>query len=66
MGRHHVHLSKDMETAARVGGRRGRPVVLVVEAARMASHGHRFYETGNGVWLVGRRAAGLPVAGARP
>ena len=33
--RHHVHLSADRETAARVGQRRGRPVVLVVEAERM-------------------------------
>jgi putative RNA 2'-phosphotransferase len=66
MGRHHVHLSKDWETAARVGGRRGRPVVLVVQAARMASHGHRFYETGNGVWLVDAVPPGYLSAGARP
>jgi putative RNA 2'-phosphotransferase len=52
MGRHHVHLSKDAETATRVGARRGRPVVLEVHAARMASDGHAFYETDNGVWLV--------------
>ncbi len=34
--RHHVHLSTDRETAARVGQRRGRPVVLVVEAGAHA------------------------------
>jgi putative RNA 2'-phosphotransferase len=52
MGRHHVHLSKDADTASRVGARRGVPVVLEVDAARMASDGHAFYETDNGVWLV--------------
>ena len=53
-GRHHVHLSPDVTTARRVGARRGRPVVLVVDAAGMAAHGHVFTVTGNGVWLVDR------------
>ena len=26
--RHHVHLSKDVETARKVGARRGKPVIL--------------------------------------
>lgn len=52
MGRHHVHLSSDVHTATRVGARRGRPVVLVVQAGRMAADGCAFYETDNGVWLV--------------
>ena len=52
MGRHHVHLSEDVRTATRVGGRRGRPVVLVVQAARMSADGHEFFRTDNGVWLV--------------
>jgi len=52
MGRHHVHLSTDRVTAARVGARRGTAVVLVLDAARMVSDGHHFYETDNGVWLV--------------
>jgi putative RNA 2'-phosphotransferase len=51
-GRHHVHLSPDVETAERVGRRHGRPVVLRVAAARMAADGHRFYVTANGVWLT--------------
>ena len=51
--RHHVHLSADRETAARVGQRRGRPVVLVVEAGRMRGDGHAFYKSENGVWLTG-------------
>ncbi|GGF08123.1 RNA 2'-phosphotransferase [Hymenobacter cavernae] len=52
MSRHHVHLSPDVETAQRVGGRRGKPVVLVVDAAALHKAGAVFYESGNGVWLV--------------
>jgi putative RNA 2'-phosphotransferase len=50
--RQHVHLSADHETAQRVGQRRGQPVVLLVEAERMARAGHFFYRSENGVWLV--------------
>jgi len=50
--RHHVHLSADEDTAKRVGGRRGVPVVLVVRAGEMARAGHLFYRSDNGVWLV--------------
>jgi putative RNA 2'-phosphotransferase len=52
MGRHHVHLSADAETATRVGARHGKPVVLEVAAARMAAAGHDFFVTANGVWLI--------------
>jgi len=52
MKRHHVHLSPDEETARRVGARRGRPVILAVDAAGLHAAGHVFYESGNGVWLV--------------
>jgi putative RNA 2'-phosphotransferase len=52
-GRRHVHLSADRQTARTVGQRRGRPVVLVVEAARMHGDGHQFYLSENGVWLTG-------------
>jgi putative RNA 2'-phosphotransferase len=51
-GRHHVHLSPDVETAVRVGRRHGPPVVLDVAAGRMAAAGHTFYVSDNGVWLV--------------
>jgi putative RNA 2'-phosphotransferase len=54
MGRHHVHLSPDPATARTVGARRGRPVVLLVDAAGMAAAGHRFWRSANGVWLVER------------
>lgn len=52
MGRHHVHLSPDAETARRVGARRGRPVVLQVLAGDLARTGAPFFLTGNGVWLT--------------
>jgi putative RNA 2'-phosphotransferase len=54
MRRHHVHLSATVETATRVGARRGKPVVLRVDAARMAADGYRFFISANGVWLVDR------------
>jgi len=52
MARHHVHLSRDVETATTVASRRGRPVVLRVDAAAMAREGHLFFVTPNGVWLT--------------
>lgn len=52
MNRHHVHLSGDIETASKVGQRRGKPVILHIDAGRMANSGARFLLTGNGVWLT--------------
>jgi putative RNA 2'-phosphotransferase len=52
MDRHHVHLSGDEGTARKVGARRGKPVILVVDAAAMRRDGHTFYRSANGVWLV--------------
>ncbi|MBN9521915.1 RNA 2'-phosphotransferase [bacterium] len=52
MARHHVHLSPDTATAARVGSRHGRLVVLSVDAAAMHDAGHVFFRSVNGVWLV--------------
>ena len=52
MGRHHVHLSVDLPTARTVGARRGRPVILRIDAARMHADGHAFYLSANGVWLT--------------
>ncbi len=52
MGRHHVHLSPDKVTATVVGRRRGRPVVLAVNARAMWCDGWEFYRSGNDVWLV--------------
>ena len=50
--RNHVHLSADAETAERVGRRRGRPIVLTIDAAAMQRAGHVFYVSENGVWLT--------------
>ncbi len=50
--RHHVHLSGDIETATKVGSRRGKPVLLEVAAKRMHRAGHSFYQSRNGVWLT--------------
>ena len=52
MARHHVHLSTDVDTARRVGSRRGDPVILQVSAAEMAAGGTAFFLSENGVWLV--------------
>ncbi|MFF5961783.1 RNA 2'-phosphotransferase [Streptomyces luteogriseus] len=52
MNRHAVHLSPDRETATRVGARRGRPVVLAVDAGAMHRDGHVFHVSANGVWLT--------------
>jgi putative RNA 2'-phosphotransferase len=52
--RHHVHLSAEMSTAATVGTRHGKPVVLAVDAAAMRRAGHVFYRSANGVWLTER------------
>lgn len=50
--RHHVHLSADLATARTVGGRRGKPVILRIDAATMHADGHCFYCSENGVWLT--------------
>lgn len=52
MGRNHVHLCSSPGEARQVGARRGRPVVLEIDAAGMAKAGHRFFLSDNGVWLV--------------
>lgn len=52
MGRHDVHLSSDVDTAERVGSRRGKPIVLTVQAEAMYQAGHEFRLSDNGVWLV--------------
>jgi putative RNA 2'-phosphotransferase len=52
MNRHDVHLSADRETATRVGARRGRPVVLSVDAGAMHRDGYVFQVSANGVWLT--------------
>lgn len=50
--RNHVHLSADETTATKVGSRRGKPIILHVDAAAMRQNEHKFYLSANGVWLV--------------
>ena len=50
--RHHVHLSIDVATATKVGARRGKPIILSIDAAEMNRAGHAFFVSTNGVWLT--------------
>jgi putative RNA 2'-phosphotransferase len=52
MHRHAVHLSATIDTARTVAARRGKPVILRVDAAAMAATGHTFQVSANGVWLT--------------
>lgn len=58
MSRQHVHLSQDRETAIKVGSRRGKPVILSINAPKMYQDGFKFYISENGVWLTNE----VPVA----
>ncbi|MEI3788710.1 MULTISPECIES: RNA 2'-phosphotransferase [unclassified Chryseobacterium] len=50
--RQHVHLSSDKETAAKVGMRHGKPVILTIRTNTMHEDGIPFYLSANGVWLT--------------
>jgi putative RNA 2'-phosphotransferase len=52
MERHHVHLSPDAATARLVAARRGAPIILTIDSARMHADGHTFFVSANGVWLT--------------
>jgi putative RNA 2'-phosphotransferase len=52
MDRHDVHLSKDVQTATKVGQRRGKPIILAIDSAKMSAEGYRFRLSENGVWLT--------------
>ncbi len=52
MQRQHVHLSADIATAKNVGSRRGKPVLLTVNAEQANADGIQFYLSKNGVWLA--------------
>lgn len=52
MSRQYVHLSPDPETAIAVGKRHGKPVLFVIDAAKMHRDGLLFYQSENGVWLT--------------
>lgn len=52
MSRLYVHLSKDAETARKVGSRHGKPVIYEVLAGEMSRRGFEFWLSVNGVWLT--------------
>lgn len=48
----YVHLSKDRDTAVKVGSRHGKPVLYIVKSGEMSRDGFSFYLSKNGVWLT--------------
>lgn len=50
--RNFVHLSADQEMARKVGNRYGKPVILAVQAGKMAADGFVFFQAENDVWLT--------------
>lgn len=48
----YVHLSKDKQTAIKVGSRHGSPAVITVRAGDMYHSGYKFFISANGVWLT--------------
>lgn len=52
MSRLYVHLSKDVETALKVGKRHGEPVALVIDTKQMAEDGCEIFLSENGVYLT--------------
>ena len=51
--RQYVHLSKDRDSAAVVGKRHGKPIVLAIDTAALHADGQQFFLSDNGVWLTG-------------
>ncbi len=50
--RNFVHLSKDIDTAVKVGARHGKPIVLRIDTKKMCADGYKFFLSENGVWLT--------------
>ena len=48
----YVHLSKEKDTAIKVGSRHGIPVLYIVKSGEMSRDGYKFYLSENGVWLT--------------
>ena len=57
MNRQHVHLSNLIETAEKVGSRRGKPIILTIATEEMFRDGYLFYLSKNGVWLCNEMPA---------
>ena len=54
----YVHLSKDEETAEKVGSRHGKPHIFTVKSGEMFRAGYKFYISESGVWLTKSVPAG--------
>ena len=52
MERHDVHLSAETTVTVQVGGRHGKPALLMIRAGDMHRAGFVFRCSANGVWLV--------------
>ena len=52
MNRQYVHLSKDIETATKVGKRHGELLIFKIDCDRMVKDGIKFYISENGVYLT--------------
>ncbi len=52
MSRQYVHLSKDEETASKVGIRHGKLHIFRVLSGEMYRQGYKFYLSDNDVWLT--------------
>jgi len=65
MQRNHVHLSADVETAEIVGQRRGKPIVLQIDAQEMHQQGFEFFLSANHVWLTEQVPPDFIVVGTR-
>lgn len=50
--RQYVHLSRDIQTVAKVGARHGLPIVLRVYSKNMFNNGYKFYISQNEVYLT--------------
>ena len=48
----YVHLSKDKETARKVGSRHGKAVIYEIDTQTMVKDGYQFYLSVNNVWLT--------------
>lgn len=51
-GRQYVHLSADLETAAKVGKRHGELVIFKISSEQMCKDGYKFFLSENNVWLT--------------
>lgn len=52
MSRQYVHLSKDTETASKVGTRHGELYIIKIDSKRMYKDGYKFYLSDNNIYLT--------------